>query len=69
MTKFTKWFTKDKPYRVGVYQRVMGWDIVYSYWDGNKWFLSAELPKCALLWYEKGITSMRQSNKWRGIAK
>lgn len=69
MTKFTQWFTKEKPHRVGVYQRVIGLDIVYSYWDGKKWFLGGTLPSGALYHYKAKITSAMQSEEWRGIAK
>lgn len=66
----TQWFVKgEKPHHKGVYQRIIGWDICYSYWDGKYWYVAGSLPKIAIKNYQGKICSVHQDNQWRGIAK
>lgn len=56
-----------KPVRKGVYQRrhkTLHF-MVYSYWDGEQWFLGAKTPHLAEI---EPMLSMNQNKfMWRGI--
>jgi len=70
--KLTEWYSGDqKPSRAGVYQRdfsegtsIRG--IVYSKWDGGKWFVYESTAKKAST--NKNVSKF-QYEPWRGIAK
>lgn len=71
--KLTPWFPGNvKPVRVGVYERkpteFTGLGGKYSFWNGNKWLLSAETIQEAA---EEGcwVWSFEQKTPWRGVAK
>jgi hypothetical protein len=68
MKNLTEWYSpKQKPYREGVYQRIINLDILYSYWDGSKWYLGWTSPKGALQHKQMHITSNMQRAEWRGL--
>ena len=66
--KYTPWFgPTTKPVRRGVYQRrhkALHF-MVYSYWDGEKWFLGCETPQLAET--ETMLSVNQQNFMWRGI--
>ena len=68
--KLTPWFkTSVNPVRVGVYQRKPNNVTLYSYWDGMSWYLGANTPYIAMLYYRDNCASAFQKAKWRGIAE
>ena len=68
--KLTPWFgPMTKPVRVGVYQRrhkALHF-AVYSYWDGQQWFLGCDTPQLAET--ETMISVNQQNFMWRGVMK
>ena len=66
--KLTPWFNgKQKPVRVGLYQRTDGVRCLYAWWNGRVWSLGDESIEIAL-WFKK-FSSFRQEFFWRGVMK
>ena len=68
--KLTPWFgPMTKPVRVGVYQRrhkALQFSV-FSYWDGEQWFLGAKTPDLA---ENEVMLSVNQNHfLWRGVLK
>lgn len=74
--KRTPWFNgMEHPVREGVYERRL-YDyhngeelIVYSYWDGQQWFVGAYVPQDAMVAAERYGPTMTLHREWRGILK
>ena len=70
MATFTQWFKDgEMPVRPGVYQRVIAHLIIYSYWDGFRWYKGGTLPIYAMRIFKAGDVSLHQYLEWRGIHK
>lgn len=73
--KRTPWFSgMECPVREGVYERRLynhhnGDELlVYSYWDGQQWFVGAYTPEEAMSMLLYGPT-MTLYREWRGLLK
>ena len=65
--KLTGWYDgKQKPVRVGVYERDYAYITLYAKWDGNKWCTASTVAKFAAQCVKKSHFSKLP---WRGVAK
>lgn len=74
--KRTPWFGgMDTPVRPGVYERRLynyhqGEElVVYSYWDGQQWYVGTYSPEDAMAMAEKYGPTMTLYREWRGLLK
>lgn len=69
--KLTPWFPGTvNPVHPGVYQRELHtYNIVYSYWDGMRWYIGNQHLPYALESYQQEQTSAYPHCPWRGIMK
>ena len=69
MKHFTQWFFDEAPVHKGVYQRRVAGEITYSYWDGEKWYLTTTEIKRAVMHFKRKVTSHFQDLAWRGLCE
>lgn len=69
MKHYTQWFFDDPPVNKGVYQRRVGGEITYSYWDGERWYLTTTDTKRAEAHFKRKVVSHFQDLAWRGLCK
>jgi hypothetical protein len=69
VSKLTEWFPKEMPpVHPGPYQTEVHFiEGDFSYFDGEKWFCSADSPDQALCFYQEGLVSGCKSKVWRGL--
>ena len=72
--KRTPWFTGlEYPVREGVYERkLFNYHqreplIVYSYWDGQQWYVGGCSPDEAMILAEECGPTMTLYREWRGL--
>lgn len=66
--KLTPWFNgKEKPVRVGLYQRDVRGFVVYAWWNGHTWSLGDKSKRRTLSF--KRHSSYHQNLEWRGVLK
>jgi hypothetical protein len=66
--KLTPWFSgKQKPVRVGLYQRDIRGIVVYAWWNGHVWSLGDKSKRRVLSF--KRHSSYHQDLDWRGVMK
>lgn len=70
MKHVTQWFTDEDPVHKGVYQRnfqLFSGQASYSYWDGKRWCMSADLADQAIKERYRRQPSNFQNIPWRGV--
>jgi hypothetical protein len=65
--KLTDWFSgRTKPSVPGVYQRQLGMEVKWAFWDGNQWMRFESSAKAAAV---QTVSTCYRNLRWRGLAE